>query len=89
MQLNIAKKHKIGGIERGIYYFDPQNYPDLTALDIKNCIDFITYEKAHGRETDDGSDCLCTAIFTRSTYYMTVISKMIYSIGRPLLLPPG
>ena len=52
MILNIAKKHKIGGIENGVYYFTAQDYPHITASELKNAVAFIRYEKLYGRETE-------------------------------------
>ena len=52
MILNIAKTHEIGGIENGIYYFVVQDYPHISASELKNAVAFIRYEKLYGRETD-------------------------------------
>ena len=52
MQLIIAKTHEIGGIENGIYYFVAQDYPHISASELKNAVAFIRYEKLYGRETE-------------------------------------
>lgn len=52
MILNIAKTQKVGGIENGIYYFVAQDYPHISASELKNAVAFIRYEKLYGRETE-------------------------------------
>ena len=52
MQLNIAKAHEIGGIENGVYYFFAQEYPHISASELKNAVAFIRYEKLYSRETE-------------------------------------
>ncbi len=51
MQVNISN-HKATVIENGIFYFAPSNYPEITALELKNILSFIDYEKSYGRKTD-------------------------------------
>lgn len=38
-------------IERGVYYFCLSNYPYITALELKNVVAFIKYEKSYDRQT--------------------------------------
>ena len=52
MQLKIAKTHETGGIENGVYYFVAQDYPHISASELKNAVAFIRYEKLYGRETE-------------------------------------
>ena len=49
--LNIGK-HNFMVIEKGVYYFDVSDYPHLNDYELNNIIAFISYEKAHGRQTE-------------------------------------
>ena len=40
------------GIEREIYYFDLENYPDITEDELNCIFAFVKYEKSYGRETE-------------------------------------
>ena len=51
MQIKITNQKKTV-IEKGVYYFALQDFPHITSLEQKNILDFITYEKLYGRETD-------------------------------------
>ena len=51
MILNIGK-HPAQVIERGVYYYSPQDYPRVSAYDLKDIVEFVTYEWANGRSTE-------------------------------------
>ncbi|GHV14134.1 hypothetical protein FACS1894219_09840 [Clostridia bacterium] len=51
MNIDISN-HAVSVVERGVYYFAPQNYPRLTPREIKDILNFIAYEKSHGRQAE-------------------------------------
>ena len=51
MILNIHK-NQAKGIERGTYYFDLNDYPNITEDELNCIFAFIKYEKSYGRETE-------------------------------------
>jgi hypothetical protein len=51
MKLNISN-HGYSVIERGVYYYSPIDYPHITSREMKSLLDFIAYEKTHGRKTE-------------------------------------
>jgi hypothetical protein len=52
MILNIAKHESVGGIERGVYYFNLPNYPHISVSELKIAVAFIMYEKSYNRQTE-------------------------------------
>ncbi len=52
MVLNIAKHETIGGIERGVYYFNLPDYPNISMEELKIAVAFVLYEKSHNRQTE-------------------------------------
>ena len=51
MTLKIAN-NQAKGIERGVYYFDLEDYPHVKAKELEAILAFIKYEKSYGRETE-------------------------------------
>ncbi len=51
MIINISNKSATV-ISRGVYYFCPYNYPKIDPYELKSILDFIGYEKKHGRQTE-------------------------------------
>lgn len=51
MILNISNEN-LTVIKKGIYYFELSDYPRIKDYEWNNIIAFISYEKAHGRQTD-------------------------------------
>ncbi len=52
MILNIGKHETNGGIERGIYYFNLQNYPQISIAELKCVVAFVLYERLYNRQTE-------------------------------------
>ncbi len=52
MILNIARHETIGGIERGVYYFNLPNYPYISVSELKTAVAFIMYERLNNRQTE-------------------------------------
>jgi len=52
--LNISKRHESAGagIERGVYYFELSDYPQIADVELNIIRAFISYEKSYGRETE-------------------------------------
>lgn len=51
MILNISSQN-LTVIRKGIYYFELSDYPRIKDYEWNNIIAFISYEKAHGRQTE-------------------------------------
>lgn len=51
MVLNISNRN-LTVIRKGIYYFELSDYPKIQDYEWNNIIAFISYEKAHGRQTE-------------------------------------
>ena len=51
LTINISN-HKATVIERGVYYFNLSNYPNITKKECNDIIAFIKYEESYGRKTE-------------------------------------
>jgi len=51
MLLKIAS-NQAKGIERGVYYFDLVNYPQISAKEMERMSAFIKYEEFYNRKTE-------------------------------------
>lgn len=76
--LNISNKN-LTVIRKGIYYFELSDYPRIKDYEWNNIIAFISYEKAHGRQTE---------IICEDNNVLTIVNNTANSLDGTEYFPP-